>query len=531
MGQPVPTANAGNVGKRNFRRLALVCTSIAVLVAAGLLFLQLKKPQRAEGAGPPGTHPAVQDPDSSAVTVNTIHPRRDPSFAMTVSEPAYVEAYYTSELKSRVAGPVKDIHAELGARVKLGEALIEIDAPDLIQAVEQARAAVVQRQKEEILAQKKAQVAAAAVKIALVGITLARAMVADKEATCAMRHSRWARYKGMLEVKGVPEAQVEEEERDYLAAKSECEAARAGVDKAVAQWEDARANLEAANADVTLKDALVEAARKDQEHAQALADYTRLTAPYDGVVTRRTVDPGSYVILGSAASEPLLTVERDDIVTIYMKVPDNFAPYVTADTDAIIEMSELPGQLIHGKVTRFPPSLITPQGDRTMRVEVDLYNGRQYERFLAREKARPEPFSDLKTGLNRGPYGNYAIPVPPKVTVKSSDTEVQPPRLLPGMIGRMTLVLHKFNDAFLIPTDAIIRQGGPAYVYVIKNGTARLVPVEVQADDMKLAKVTLVTRRGGEVVHEELTGQEEIVISNQSELADGQAVKTNHVDW
>jgi hypothetical protein len=83
----------------------------------------------------------------------------------------------------------------------------------------------------------------------------------------------------------------------------------------------------------------------------------------------------------------------------------------------------------------------------------------------------------------------------------------------------------------LIPSDAIVRQGGPAYVYMVDNGIAHLVPVEVQADDMKLAKVTLVARHGSEVVHEELTGREEIVVSNQGELADGQAVKTNHVEW
>src|SRR5258708_1538558 len=66
-----------------------------------------------------------------------------------------------------------------------------------------------------------------------------------------------------------------------------------------------------------------------------------------------------------------------------MKVPDNAAPYVTRDTEAIIQIDELPGVLIRGKVTRFSPWI--QNHDRTMRVEVDLYNDtpQNYERFRA----------------------------------------------------------------------------------------------------------------------------------------------------
>ena len=80
-----------------------------------------------------------------------------------------------------------------------------------------------------------------------------------------------------------------------------------------------------------------------------------------------------------------------------MKVPDNYAAFVNRDTDAVIQMNSLPGVEIHAKVTRFSPSLLNPENDRTMRVEVDLYNGtiEQYKRFLAREQASGN--ADLKS--------------------------------------------------------------------------------------------------------------------------------------
>jgi hypothetical protein len=61
----------------------------------------------------------------------------------------------------------------------------------------------------------------------------------------------------------------------------------------------------------------------------------------------------------SGHPEPLLSVSRTDIVTVCMRVPDSYAPYITSGTEAVLEMSELPGQRIHGKVTRFTPSLQT----------------------------------------------------------------------------------------------------------------------------------------------------------------------------
>jgi hypothetical protein len=207
-----------------------------------------------------------------------------------------------------------------------------------------------------------------------------------------------------------------------------------------------------------------------------------------------------------------------------MKVPDTFASYVSQDTDAFIEMSELPGQPIHAKVTRMVPSLETKSNDHTMLVLVDLYNGTQkeYEEFLAHEKAKKpprEPFDDLKEN---------SLPVPPKFMGANAP---EAHHLLPGMYGQMRLVFNKLPNVFLIPSDAIDRSGGTPSIFLIKNGKAHRVEVEVDVDDQKLARVRLIERTATGEVKRDLTGNEEIIYSNLNEIAQGEAVDTIPVDW
>src|SRR5262249_15852249 len=151
------------------------------------------------------------------------------------------------------------------------------------------------------------------------------------------------------------------------------------VIKAKSALVEAQAKLDAANADVKLKQALVRVAEQDKKKAEAAVSYSEVRSLFDGKVKRRHPDPGSFLRVG----EPILTVERSDMVTVGMKVADTFAPYVNENTDAVIEMSELPGQAIHAKVTRQVPSLETKTNDHTMLVLVDLYNGteKDYDDF------------------------------------------------------------------------------------------------------------------------------------------------------
>ena len=115
-------------------------------------------------------------------------------------------------------------------------------------------------------------------------------------------------------------------------------------------------------------------------------------------------------------------------------------------------------------------------------------------------------------------------------TVSGSDA-AQLPSLLPGMYGKMRLALTKFEHAFLLPSSALVSQGGKSYVYEVKNDTVHVLPVEVQVDDGNLAKVTKLIKVGNREIKQDLSGQEEIVSSNQGELAEGQSVRPTPVEW
>ncbi len=465
------------------------------------------------------------DGEASAISVKTVRPRLDPSFNISIEQPAFVEGYYQAELKARVAGPIKPngILVDIGDRVKAGDVLVQIDVPDLDQEVQQKDAVIQQRQSGLDLARTDVKVALSAEKAAGEWIKFKKEEIGRAEASERFRKKeldRFTRLAGGPNPAVTPDI-IDEATEQYEAAKAGSAAARAAVKDAEAELEKARAKSEAAAADVKVAESLVGVARKDWDKAKALLSFATISAPFDGVITRRKVDPGDFVQNATTAtSEPLLAVVRDDIVTVYMKVPDRFAAQVKPGTEAIIQMDTLPGLVIEGKVTRYAPSLDNPEHDRTMRVEVDLYNGSaaEYQAFLAREKATGN--ADLKS---------KTLPVFPKVDGK--DVKDQPLRLIPGQFGTMRLVLRSFDKALLLPRTAVVSQGGTSYVFVVKDGKALKRPVEVQADNGQEVKVVLIEKVKGQKVQRELTGNEEIVFSNQGELDSGQAVKTTRVEW
>jgi len=472
------------------------------------------------------TNPSPQDEGGSGtLSVKTIHPKCDPSFAFSVQEPATVTAYYLSELDAQVAGQMQLIRKAEGSPVTAGELLAKIAVPDLDQEIALKEAVIHQRQEELELAKKNKETAQRGVEVAQNNIKVQEAseeMAKAWENYYGKQYRRWKRLftvpaKGMA---GVTEEVVDEAEQKELAAKADVTRAQNDVIKAKSALAEARAKLDAANADVGLKQALIRVAEKDWEKAKAAASYSEIKSLFDGKVKRRHADPGSFLRIG----DPVFTVERTDIVTVTMKVPDTFAPYVNENTDAVIEMSELPGQAIHAKVTRQVPSLETKTNDRTMLVLVDLYNGteKEYEEFIAREKAKKpprEPYDDLREN---------SLPIAPKfMGTKPGEA----PHLLPGMYGQMRLVFNKLPNIFLIPSDAIDRSGGSPGIFLVKDGKVHRAEVEVDVDDQKLARVKIVERTATGEVKRALTGNEEIIYSNLNELTEGELVSTIPIDW
>ena len=117
-------------------------------------------------------------------------------------------------------------------------------------------------------------------------------------------------------------------------------------------------------------------ARANQDHAQTLLSFCRITAPFSGVVTRRSVDPGAFIpaaTSGSASATPaLLTIMDSAIVRVQVAVPEPETPFIRNGLPVKLTIEELPGRVFNGTVTRYSHSL--DEASKTMLVEIDLPN-------------------------------------------------------------------------------------------------------------------------------------------------------------
>jgi multidrug resistance efflux pump len=498
-------------------RLGVALVAALAVLGGGFAFLHHDVDKATAGTSEP---PEGDEPVEAEIPVKIVHPHYDKEFTMTERRPADVRPYYTADLVTRVPGIVKWLPYDLGSKVEAGQKLVEVAVPDLVAKGDQCKAAVdhakaVVEQKKAVVEVAKADWEAAK---ARVGSAQARER-ADRE-YLAYRKKQKIRYEGLLADRAIDAKLVDEQEDEFQAATEKWNAALEKVISVIADAKAAETRITQAKEELNEAKAKVEVAKAEEAYSQAMLDYATIRAPFNGVIVHRYVDPGFFVQnAGDGHATPLLTIQRNDIITVVMRLPDNFAAYVTPQTEAIFETSTLPGVKIHGKVTRYPPSLVNPEKDRTMQVEVDLWN-RSHERV--EERLSDKNFIlGLKKGMPGDPKGG--LPVMPKIEGNMAGREI-----LPGMFGEMTLVLHKFENVYMLPSQAVLNKGGNQYIYIVKDGKAQLQRVKEQVNDGKLVYVELIDNEG--TVVGDLTGKEEVIVSNQGELSEGQLVKPSLVD-
>ncbi len=124
-------------------------------------------------------------------------------------------------------------------------------------------------------------------------------------------------------------------------------------------YQQAMANLAAADANV--------------KRLQELEGFKHVYAPFDGVITKRTVDPGALINAGAgAAGRELFDIARTDPLRVYVAVPQAYAPAIHDGLDAVVTLQEFPGQKFSASVTRTADA-IDPVA-RTLNTEVDVPN-------------------------------------------------------------------------------------------------------------------------------------------------------------
>jgi RND family efflux transporter MFP subunit len=146
------------------------------------------------------------------------------------------------------------------------------------------------------------------------------------------------------------------------------------LDEQRAKENVSNANLEVGQADVALAEANLQAAQADLQRLQALLEYTKITAPFDGVITRRTINPGDLAQAATAnrPQAPLFTCQEINVVRVFAEVPETSAAAVRPGWPTEVRLFGPDGQTVSGQVTRISAAL--EPATRTMRVEIDLPN-------------------------------------------------------------------------------------------------------------------------------------------------------------
>jgi RND family efflux transporter MFP subunit len=238
------------------------------------------------------------------------------------------------DLHAKVAGYIKVIYVDVGSHVREGQTLAVLEVPELEAELAGADAAV-RRSKEEI---RRAQ-----------------GDVTRAKSAHAAVHSMFDRLTQAAH------------ERAGLVAQQELDDAQAKDLEAEAQVSSSQAALDAA-------EQALEVAQATQKQYAALSDYTKIIAPFTGVVTVRYADTGSLIAAGtstSTQSEPVVRLAQISVLRLVLPIPESIAGEIRLGDAVKVHVQAL-NQDYTGKVSRFADAL-NPQ-TRTMETEIDFQN-------------------------------------------------------------------------------------------------------------------------------------------------------------
>ena len=255
------------------------------------------------------------------------------------------EAY----IYARATGYLKRRYVDIGDRVRSGQKLADVEAPDLDQQVSQAQAALAQAQGQ---------------------LGQAQATLEQLTATRDLAEITWQRYK-VLTADGA----VSRQDGDNQAT-----AAKTSAANVIAQQKTVRAMEEYVHASQATLDRLL-----------ALQGYERITAPFDGVITARNVDIGALISATGSSLGPTRsnTAAPSDVpsggeifrlaeigrLRVLIAVPQTNAPGVRVGQAAAVTVQQIPNLSFPGKVTRTSDSLDAQS--RTLLTEVDVDNSKR----------------------------------------------------------------------------------------------------------------------------------------------------------
>jgi RND family efflux transporter MFP subunit len=342
-----------------------------ILIGVVLLVWRWWPHSRAEADDP--VYPAANAGETPAAVA--VVKRRDLGDTLTVS--GAFKPFQDIDVHAKVAGYIRKIYVDVGDHVKEGQTLAILEVPELAAQLAGADAAVRAAQEQVHRAQSD----------------LDRA-----QSTHAAAHSAYHRLKQAADTQPglVAQQEVDDSQAKDLEGEAQVASAEAGLSAARQQLEVAQAT---------------------QRQYTALSDYTRITAPFAGVITVRYADTGSLIAAGTSTSTqsmPVVRLAQISVLRLVLQIPESVASQIHVGGSIKVHVQAL-NQDYEGKVSRFADSL--DQQTRTMETELDFQN------------------SDGK--------------------------------LIPGMFCETFFVHDKKQNVLTIPIEAVNRNGDEASVLVV----------------------------------------------------------------
>jgi RND family efflux transporter MFP subunit len=243
------------------------------------------------------------------------------------------------------------------------------------------------------------------------------------------------------------------------------------VDEVHSRDLEAEAQVSAAKSNLDAARQRIQVVRADEARLKTMRNYETITAPFEGVVTKRYANKGSMIQAGTASQTqamPVVRVSQNNLLRLILPVPESSVSKVAIGRSVNVRVPTL-SRTFTGRVTRFTDSL--QLSTRTMDTEVDVPN--------------------------------------PSLT------------LIPGMYAEVDLELQEHKNALALPPDAIDGTGTNARVFVIApRDVIRIVPVQLGLETAQQVEI--------------LKGVDEgdlVVAGRRGSLKDGDRVKPITADF
>jgi RND family efflux transporter MFP subunit len=342
------------------------------------------------------------------------------------------------DVMAKVAGYIKKINVDVGDRVKQGQLLAILEIPEMANDQQRAQASIERSQSE---------------------VARSRDELKRAESAHEIAHLSFTRLAKVAE------------QKPGLIAQQEIDDARARDLGAEAQVSGAKSALAGATQQVSVN-------RAELGKVNTLFEYTRVTAPFAGVITKRYADTGSMIQAGTASQTqamPVVRLSQNSLLRLILPVPESAVPTVHLGQSVSVRVPTL-DRTFPGRVARFADkvSLAT----RTMDTEVD-------------------------------------VPNPTLV-------------LVPGMYAEVNLTLAQRKDVLSVPVTAVDLDAAPANEGGESRHAAQLAQVMVVGPDNKIEvrRVSLGLETASLVeVRSGLNKGDLVVIGGRSSLQPGQPVR------